>query len=112
MVLLEPGLITTEFGEAAAGAVAEVSTMVDEGPYTGFNAAVGALTKGAYEGPMRHLGGGPERVARVIERVIGARRPPTRVTITPSAKLMIATHAVLGDRAWDAAMRRQFPEPG
>ncbi|MGO9490197.1 MAG: oxidoreductase [Solirubrobacteraceae bacterium] len=112
VVLLEPGLITTDFGEAAAGAMASVSSTVQEGPYTGFNAAVGALTKGAYEGPMRRLGGGPERVAAVIERVIGARRPPTRVTITPSAKLMIATHSLLSDRAWDAAMRRQFPEPG
>ena len=41
---------------------------VDEGPYTSFNAAVGALTKGAYEGPMRRLGGGPDRVAAAIEK--------------------------------------------
>ena len=77
MILIEPGLITTEFGEAAASAVAGVSSAVDEGPYASFNAAVGALTKGAYEGPMRQLGGGPDRVAAVIEqrdrRAAGAR---------------------------------------
>ncbi len=116
VVLVEPGLITTEFGEAAAGTMAAVSSGADggagDGPYTAFNASVGALTKGAYEGPMRHLGGGPEKVAKAIERAITSRRPPARVTVTPSAKMMIATRKLLTDRAWDAAMRRQFPQPG
>lgn len=112
VTLLEPGLITTEFGETAAGAVADVSSGAEEGgPYTGFNAAVGAVTKGAYEGPMRRLGGGPEKVAAAIEKAIRARRPPTRVAITPSAKLTIAMRKLMSDRAWDAAMRRQFPQP-
>ncbi len=73
---------------------------------------MGALTVGAYAGGMRRLGAGPERVAKVIERAITRRRAPTRVTITPSAKLMITARRLLSDRAWDAAMRRQYPEPG
>jgi len=112
VIVIEPGLITTEFGEAAASAVADVSSAVDEGPYTSFNAAVGALTKGAYEGPMRRLGGGPDKVAAVIERGIAARRAPTRKTVTPSAKMMLGTRKLMSDRAWDASMRRQFPQPG
>jgi NAD(P)-dependent dehydrogenase (short-subunit alcohol dehydrogenase family) len=112
VVLLEPGLITTEFGETAAGAIAGVSSSVEEGPYTSFNAAVGAVTKGAYEGPMRKLGGGPDKVAAATEKAIGARRPPARVAITPSAKVTIAMRKLMSDRAWDAAMRRQFPQPG
>jgi len=111
VIVIEPGLITTEFGEAAASAVADVSSSVDEGDYTSFNAAVGALTKGAYEGPMRRLGGGPDRVAAAIEKAIGARRAPTRVTVTASAKMMLGTRKLLTDRAWDASMRRQFPQP-
>ena len=112
VIVIEPGLITTEFGEAAASAVADVSSAVDEGPYTSFNAAVGALTKGAYEGPMRRLGGGPDKVAAVIEQAIAARRAPTRKTVTPSAKMMLGTRKLMSDRAWDASMRRQFPQPG
>jgi hypothetical protein len=69
------------------------------------------VTAGAYEGPMRLLGAGPERVAKVIERTISRRRPPARITITPSAKLTIAMRRLLSDRAWDAAMRGQFPQP-
>ncbi len=111
VIVIEPGLITTEFGEAAASAMADVSSSVDEGPYAAFNAAVGAITKGAYEGPMRRLGGGPDTVAKAIERAITARRPSARVTITPSAKMMLGTRKLLSDRAWDAAMRRQFPQP-
>ena len=111
VTLLEPGLITTDFGEAASAAVQSIGTGEDD-PYAGFNAAVATLTREAYESPMRRLGGGPDSVARVIEKVIGARRPPTRVTVTPSAKLMIGTRRLLSDRAWDAAMRRQFPQPG
>jgi NAD(P)-dependent dehydrogenase (short-subunit alcohol dehydrogenase family) len=111
VVLLEPGLITTEFGEAATASMTDIPGS-DGDPYAYFNATVGAVTKGAYEGPMRHLGAGPERVAKVIEKAISRRRPPARITITPSAKLTIATRRLVGDRAWDAAMRRQFPQPG
>ena len=112
VILLEPGLITTEFGEAASSSIAAAGGDADEGPYARFNATVSAVTKGAYEGPMRRLGAGPDRVAKVLERVITRNHPPARVTITPSAKLTIAARRLMSDRAWDAAMRRQFPEPG
>ncbi len=115
VILLEPGLIATEFGEGAAASMADNepgATPNGDDPYATFNATVGAVTKGAYDGPMRLIGGSPDRVARVIEKALARRRPPARITITPSAKLMIATHALLSDRAWDAAMRRQYPQPG
>jgi NADP-dependent 3-hydroxy acid dehydrogenase YdfG len=82
-----------------------------EDPYAHFNATVGAVTKGAYDGPMRILGAGPERVAKVIERAITRRRPRARITITPSAKLSILSRRLVSDRTWDAAMRQQFPQP-
>jgi NAD(P)-dependent dehydrogenase (short-subunit alcohol dehydrogenase family) len=111
VILLEPGLITTEFGDAATASMGDLESSAED-PYAHFNATVGAVTKGAYEGPMRMLGAGPERVAKVIERAITRPRPPARITITPSAKLSILTRRLMSDRAWDAAMRRQFPVPG
>jgi NAD(P)-dependent dehydrogenase (short-subunit alcohol dehydrogenase family) len=126
VTLLEPGLILTEFGHAASTALAQAGSVAEDGrgrsegaheqgaqadPYATFNAAVGAITTGAYDGPMRRLGAGPDRVARVIERAISAKRAPARVQITASARITIATRRLLGDRAWDAAMRRQFPQP-
>jgi NAD(P)-dependent dehydrogenase (short-subunit alcohol dehydrogenase family) len=110
VILLEPGLITTEFGEAATASMAEVE-LAGEDPYAKFNTTVGAVTKGAYEGPMKALGGGPDRVAKVIERALKRRRPPARITITPSAKVTIGMRRLMPDRLWDAAMRAQFPQP-
>lgn len=113
VILLEPGLITTEFAQAATASMAGVG--VDDtssaDPYAKFNATVATATQGAYEGPLRLFGAGPERVAKAIERSIRKRRAPTRVTITPSAKLTIPTRRLLPDRAWDALMRAQFPTP-
>ncbi|HEV2974018.1 MAG TPA: SDR family NAD(P)-dependent oxidoreductase [Solirubrobacteraceae bacterium] len=116
VILLEPGLITTEFGEAATASMAETqladSARASDGdPYDVFNTTVGAVTKGAYEGPMRLLGAGPDRVAKTIERALKRKHPPARITITPSAKLMLGLRRVMPDRAWDAAMRAQFPQP-
>jgi NAD(P)-dependent dehydrogenase (short-subunit alcohol dehydrogenase family) len=117
VVLVEPGLIVTDFGDVATASIAAADGdgASEDGtdPYGAFNAALGALTKGAYEGPMARLGGAPDRVAKAIERAISRRpgRAPTRVTVTPSAKLMIGTRKLLGDRVWDTAMRGQFPQP-
>ena len=115
VILLEPGLITTEFGEAATASMAAIegasSDSTDASPYGHFNATVGVVTAGAYKGPMRRLGAGPDRVAEVIERAIARRRAPARRTITASARLSIATRRLLSDRVWDRAMRAQFPQP-
>jgi len=108
VVLIEPGLITTEF---AHNAVKAAQGNGAENPYADFEAKVGALTVGVYDGPMRHLGGGPDVVARAIEKAITRRRAPTRVPVTPSARLSIMQRRLLPDRIWDAAMRSQFPQP-
>ena len=111
VVLIEPGLIKTRFGETAAGSIDAATADGDE-PYAEFNAAVGAATAEVYEGPLARLGGGPETVARAIERAISARRPKTRYKVTPSARLILAQRRLLSDRAWDAFLRTQFPTPG
>jgi NAD(P)-dependent dehydrogenase (short-subunit alcohol dehydrogenase family) len=108
VILVEPGLIVTEFGEAAH---ANMAGLDGDGAYAQFNEAVATGTKEAYEGPMKALGGPPDRVAKTIEKAIGRNRPPTRVTVTPSAKLLLGVRKLLPDRAWDAAMKGQFPQP-
>jgi len=110
VILVEPGLIRTRFGEAAVGAM-QADGGAESSAYAEFNAAVAATTKGAYEGPLARLGAGPEAVARVIERALKARRPRPRYPVTISARVAIANHALLPDRAWDAVMRTQFPRP-
>ncbi len=108
VVLVEPGLIVTEFANTA---VAKAGETTGEGPYAEFDAKVAALTTGVYEGPMRRLGGGPDAVAKAIEKAITRRCAPTRVPVTPSAHLSILQRKLTPDRVWDAAMRVQFPQP-
>jgi NAD(P)-dependent dehydrogenase (short-subunit alcohol dehydrogenase family) len=108
VVLIEPGLITTDFAKTA---VASVGAVAEHGPYTHFNKVVGAATEGVYKGPMARLGGGPDAVAKVIERVVETKRPRARYTVTPSAKLAIAQRRLTPDRVWDLAMRSTFPVP-
>jgi NADP-dependent 3-hydroxy acid dehydrogenase YdfG len=136
VILIEPGLIVTDFAQAA---VASMNGVADggakrkdapedqdglgpesepaggltsaSGPYDKFNAKLAALTTGVYESPIRRLGGGPDAVAKAIERSISRRRPPARVRVTPSARLAILNRRLTPDRVWDVAMRAQFPQP-
>jgi NAD(P)-dependent dehydrogenase (short-subunit alcohol dehydrogenase family) len=111
--IIEPGLITTNFGETAAGSIADAAAQDSpDDPYAEFNAAVGTATLEVYEGPMRRLGGGPDAVAKAIERALSARNPKPRYKVTASARLALGQRAILPDRAWDAVMRSQFPSPG
>ena len=109
VVLIEPGLIRTEFGNAAVGSMRAVDA---EGPYGKFNAAVAATTAGAYNGPLARLGAGPDAVARTIEKALTKRKPKPRYPVTASARIMLAQRALLPDRAWDAVVGTTFPRPG
>ena len=107
VVLVEPGLITTNFENAAVASMEGN----DDGPYAEFNAEVAKATKEVYSGPMRRLGGGPDAVAKVIEKSLTARRPRIRYTVTPSATLSIRSRNLMGARGWDALLKTQFPQP-
>lgn len=110
VVLIEPGLIRTGFGEAAGSAMREV--LADDA-YGRFHAEVERLTREAAErGLTSRLAGTAEDVAFVIERALTSRRPRPRYTVSPSAAAFIAQRRLLGDRAWDAFLRRIYPSPG
>ena len=109
VVLIEPGLITTEFSSAALASLDEGTA--GEGPYAKFNSFVGRMTAGAYEGPLARLGGGPDAVAKVIEKAITQNRPKPRYPVTPSARIVMGQRRLMTDRAWDRLMRTQYPTP-
>jgi NAD(P)-dependent dehydrogenase (short-subunit alcohol dehydrogenase family) len=108
VIIVEPGLIVTRFGEVAAGSVKQTE---DGGPYADFNRKVAEVTEGAYTGPMAKLGAGPEAVAKTIARAIESGHPRARYRVTASARLLMGQRRLMPDRLWDAAMRSQFPQP-
>jgi NAD(P)-dependent dehydrogenase (short-subunit alcohol dehydrogenase family) len=110
VVVIEPGLIKTEFGRAASSSI---DTGADsDGPYAEFNAALSNTVTEAYEGPMARLSVGPDAVAKTIEKAITARRPRTRYKVAASARVMLGLRALLPDRAWDSAVSSSFKRPG
>jgi NADP-dependent 3-hydroxy acid dehydrogenase YdfG len=117
VTLIEPGLITSEFGKTAAATVSQADAGSAPGehdggnPYKQFNAKLAAMTAEVYEGPMRHLGGAPDVVAKAIEKAISRRKSPSRMLLTPSARLTVLQRKLLPDRLWDAMLRTQIPEP-
>ena len=103
VICVEPGLIRTEFSATAVGGVA-----VDDGPYAEFNAAVAKSTHDVYAGPLARLGGDADSVAVAIEKALLKERAPTRVPVTPSARIMMGLRRVLPDRVWDRVVGRSF----
>jgi NAD(P)-dependent dehydrogenase (short-subunit alcohol dehydrogenase family) len=113
VVIVQPGIIRTGFADAATHAMDEGGATPAAGPYGTFNAALAGATQSVYErGPLARLGGGPEIVARAIERAISARAPKIRYRVTPSARLLVGQHAIMPARLWDRMLTTQFPEPG
>jgi len=107
VVVIEPGLIITEFGETAAGSIDET----EDGPYAEFNKDVAETTAGAYEGGMSKFGGGPETVASKIEKALSSRKPRTRYKVTPSAGVIMGLRRGMTDRMWDRFVGSQYPQP-
>jgi short-subunit dehydrogenase len=108
VVVIEPGLIVTEFGDTANASIGEVE---DHGPYAKFNENVGKVTANAYQGPMAKFGAGPEAVAAKIAKALTARRPSTRYKVTTSARAMMGMRRLMTDRMWDRMVRSQYPPP-
>jgi len=108
VIVIEPGPIRTQFGDTAIAAVKRVESA--DSPYAEFNRILAERIRDAYEGPMGRLAAGPEAVARVIERAIGAERPRTRYVVTFAARFLMALRRWLPDRAFDGFLRTQFPQ--
>lgn len=110
VVLIEPGFIRSGFSDAAIMR----SHLCDQtDPYSTFNRAVAAATRAVYgSGIISKLGGDPDDVAAVVERVLEVARPKTRYVVTPSAHILLAVRSLVGDRTWDWLMRQRLPQPG
>lgn len=108
VVVIQPGLIRTEFA-----ATAQTGLATDSGPYAEFNASVGAATEEAYaKGPLAKLGGDGDSVAKAVEKAITAKHPPIRMRVTPSAHVLVGLNGLMSDGMWDRFLAGQFPRPG
>jgi NAD(P)-dependent dehydrogenase (short-subunit alcohol dehydrogenase family) len=105
VVLIEPGPISTKFGDRAR---AEVTPLLHKpGPYQGFYVEAERAMDTDFQRGARPA----SAVAKVILRAIEARKPKTRYSVTAMAKLGIPARRFLPDRVMDRAMRGRLKLP-
>jgi NADP-dependent 3-hydroxy acid dehydrogenase YdfG len=102
VVLVEPGLIRTEFESVASGGLAPQEA---SGPYEQLRRTADEVMRQAYRS---RAGAPPAAVADVIRKAVEARRPRTRYVVTPAAKAQVQLRRLGGDRVWDAVVRRAY----
>jgi len=101
VVLVEPGLIRTEFESVASGGLAATA----DGPYAALRAQSDEVMRRGYRS---RLGAEPSAVASVIADVVTATHPRSRYVVTPAAKAQVQLRRFGGDRVWDAFVRRTY----
>jgi short-subunit dehydrogenase len=93
--LIRPGFITTEFIEAANAVSADV--IANAGPYTNYYKSYHEGTK-----TLRLVAGGPDDIARLVEKALGSDNPAPRYNGPFHAKIFLLLKWLLPDRvlAW------------
>ena len=106
VVVIEPGIIRTEFGNAAVSTFEEA-----EGPYASYKESLRNVLSSAYEGPLGKASVGPGVVAKTIGKAIESRRPRTRYIVPAFTRGILIARRLLPDRAWDAAVGTTYARP-
>lgn len=107
VALIEPGAVRTQF---MASSQLYNPAGVSDGPYEVFKTNVDKMAAHAHrEGARSVLA--PDDVAKVILKAVTARRPKARYKVGSQARLAPVARRILGDRGWDAFMRRIVPFP-
>lgn len=102
VVIVEPGLIETGFGDVAAAGVIKRS---GEGPYAKLAHAAAKSTQDAY-GHGR--GTSPSVIADIVSQAVSAKKPKTRYVAGAYAKPMIFIRKWFGDRIFDRVIMSQM----
>ena len=105
VVVVEPGPISTRFGETAREKVSGI--IARPGPYSAFYpAAERAMETDFTKGRLP-----PEAVARVILRAVESSDPKPRYRVTRMAKVFLPLRRVLPDRFLDRRMKKLLRLP-
>jgi len=102
VVIIEPGVIATEFGEVMSGPMLERS---GQGPYRALANATAKAVHDAYAKP-----GGASPASLVVDGImqaLAAKQPKTRYAMGKMAKPMMFIRKYFGDRFFDKALLSQ-----
>ena len=105
VVVIQPGLVSTEFGGIAKKNVLAAS---GSGPYSELagNMAIGLET--IFRAGKLPIATSPDAIARIIEHALQTNRPKTRYAAPFHAKLSLFFRWLLPDRAFDRVVIKQL----
>ena len=101
VVIIEPGVIETGFGDAAMDSIVKRSA---HGPYGKLVQMVAKSLKSTYG---QGTGTSPDVIADVVAEAAASRNPRTRYAAGKFAKMLIAMRVWLGDRMFDTIILSQ-----
>lgn len=107
VALIEPGAVRTRF---MANSELHKPESGGDGPYEVFKANVDKMAARAHREGARDVLTA-DKVAEVILTAVTARRPRARYKVGSQARVAPMARRLLGDRGWDAFMRRMVPFP-
>jgi NAD(P)-dependent dehydrogenase (short-subunit alcohol dehydrogenase family) len=101
VVVLEPGIIATEFGQVMLENIGAYSS---KGAYAGLVARLVKATQAMYE---RGEASKPSVIADTISEIVSTKQPKTRYRVGKWAKPMVWMRIFLGDRLFDKIVMSQ-----
>lgn len=102
VVIIEPGIIKTEFGEVMMEPLLERSK---EGPYEQLAKSVAASTAEMYK--KDRSASSPAVIAKLVSKAVNTTKPRTRYVGGYLAKPMILLRRLLGDKLYDKLIMSQ-----
>lgn len=101
VVVLEPGIIATEFGDVMLQNISKYSA---KGVYSGITEKLMAATKKMYD---KGTGSKPAVIANTVSKIVNSSNPKTRYRVGLYAKPMVWLRIYLGDKIFDKIIMSQ-----
>ena len=101
VVLIEPGLIATEFGTTVSHTIAD--TVSDGSPYAAGSKRMDAMIEGMYASKVMSVG--PVAIAKTVEKALTRRSPHARYVSPVVTRGLIGTRMAMTPKAFDAMLR-------
>lgn len=101
VVVLEPGIIITEFGDVMLKNITKFSS---KGAYAGLTSKLVTSTQNLYE---KGQGSKASVIAQTLSKIVAAKKPKTRYRVGQWAKPMVWMRIYLGDKLFDKIIMSQ-----
>jgi short-subunit dehydrogenase len=101
VVIIEPGIIVTEFGEVMN------DPMMERSGNTAYADMAKSVSKATSESYQKGGGSLPEVIAKTISKAVAAKKPKTRYAKGKMAKPLILLRKVLSDKLFDKLVMSQ-----